>query len=421
MGSIFSLKYFRLNPFHYLLMAFSLLYFAGTTQFTATDQGLAIVFLIYASVFFLSGHKLDSQFGTITIVYVLVNIIPILYFQSLPNLSTFIGFYLRVASGYFLVKTVGEPILLIFEDLIVKSAIISLPLYFVQITFPTFFHFFSNVNFSFGLQQSEARSINIIIFHINGWSPDRNSGFMWEPGVYGMVLGLAIILNLIRNYFKFTPPFFLLLIVAITTMSTTTYICLLIISVFILFNKDIKNKFILVPIVVAAFAYTLQQSFLTDKIIDSYDQGYSLAQKNLNFARYQHINRFGGFIINIKEFIKFPLGYTFLVEYRTQTAIGSLGSANGLSEFIQMWGIFGIIFLYKAIKGFFKNLQRKYYFKGIIIPAIVFLLYISSNPVTRTPLFFALMLLPLLKMRTKKKYNNSSVVPKVMQAKQIID
>lgn len=108
------------------------------------------------------------------------------------------------------------------------------------------------------------------------------------------------------------------------------------------------------------------------------------------------------------------MGYTFLIEQRTQTSAGILGSANGLSEFIYMWGIAGIIFLYKGIKGFFLQLQKTYPFKGILIPAFVFVLYISSNPVTRTPLFFALMLLPLLKIGIKKRHKVQTVIPQII-------
>lgn len=130
---------------------------------------------------------------------------------------------------------------------------------------------------------------------------------MWEPGAYGMVLGLAIILNLIRNSFRFTASFYVLTITAISTLSTTTYLCMLIISLFILYNKNLNYKFILIPIVIAAFIYTLQQSFVTDKIISSYSQGYDLATKNLNYSGFQHINRFGGFVINMNDFLRWDI------------------------------------------------------------------------------------------------------------------
>ena len=98
----------------------------------------------------------------------------------------------------------------------------------------------------------------------------RNSGCAWEPGLYSIMLSMAILFNIYHNNgIRLNKRFFILLIALITTFSTTGYIIAMIIfACYFMFSKKnrIVHKIIYIIIFGITFFFIYELPFMSNKI-----------------------------------------------------------------------------------------------------------------------------------------------------------
>jgi hypothetical protein len=219
----------------------------------------------------------------------------------------------------------------------------------------------------------------------------RNSGFAVEPGMFGYFLGLGIVLQLLKNNFQIDRYVIVVSLIGLTTISTSFYLFLWLALSIILIYKRNPLVYLFGFVVVVYLASVLYQlDFMTGKIILTYNGAMDTFDKGYQNMKSDGLNRVGGIIMDIDDFLVYPIGYGF-ANGRRYTLNGTMiSSPNGLGSYIRLYGVIGILFLIIAFRraGPFLNQYRspKFISVGLSLCLIIFLF---SNPLHRDPFFLA--------------------------------
>ncbi|MCF8394766.1 MAG: hypothetical protein K9H06_12735 [Melioribacteraceae bacterium] len=281
-------------------------------------------------------------------------------------------------------------------------SLISLPLYVLQLLIPNILFDINNILYkispSFFSIGGDSYS-NSIVFTIYKRHILRNCGFSWEPGAFGFLLTLSLLIYLtIKKDKKIDKTIVVLVIAIITTLSTTAYIGLMISMIYYYFNLNNTKKNIIYFIVyVPAFIIIINQPFVYDKIENTYD----IETNDLQVTRMRNFSssqgemytpsRFASLIIDYRDFVKDPiLGRGLNKETRFSSESENVNFANGLSNLLVKFGIIGFLlyfyFLSKSIKKLSIEYDKKYYF--IILMGIIAIGF--SEPLLESPLLFSI-------------------------------
>lgn len=388
-----SLKDINENRFEYAFLFFQLLFFAKILFFLTTDTALVANFILTVIYFLLKNKKIDKNLFTFTYIYLLLFLIPLFFF---PYFSPIIllGGYLRLVIAYLTIRALGEKFIIFFENIVFFLALISLPFFIVQLLNPSFFKLFQPLNFS-SKSRFSAGHVNLFIFHLNTWALRRNSGFMAEPAMFGCVLAWATIINIFKNSFRFNFKLMILFIAMVTTFSLGTYIYLAIFVFLYFLNKNMNQGIVSLVFLCFLLLFISKIGFFQEQyeFMDRKRQGYQeSAEIGAERVKPGSVSRNAGFELDLKYFLKFPLGYGF---YRNQFKYPNMaGSPCGLSRYFIKWGIIGILFLLIGQFKYLKYLSRRFsvQFKCSFLFAVIFLMTMYGNPIDYKP-FFAMFLL----------------------------
>lgn len=290
--------------------------------------------------------------------------------------------------AYIHIQVYGNSFTDVYEDVMVKFAILSLILWTFELIVPniaaSFFRLFPTVEASTG-------GGNHLFYLYNWFDPSlapqssyisipRNSGCCFEPGYFASMLCLALLCNLSQNGLQWKNKKIRILTLAlITTFSTTGYIIGLVLfsSYYVKrfsFSNIVKASFVVIPLFLLAF----QLDFMGEKIT----QKSNLKKENEKFleAEAYHsrkgttdfhvsLDRFQSLYFEFENVKKDPiLGYSrdFSESWFGKTFMSNYSLTGGL---LKMLGQFGVIFglywyilLFKSSSSFSKNryINRKY-------------------------------------------------------------
>jgi hypothetical protein len=293
---------------------------------------------------------------------------------------------------------VGEDTFVYFEDIVYRLALLSLPLFCFQLLFPDALIQVNDFLYNFiparDIGDVNAHYSNSILFTINPWALNRNSGFMWEPGAFAVMLLIALTFNLIFNRFTLNAKFHVLLIALLTTLSTSGYILLVVMAMFLLSNIRTRNKVVLVPLFVSGFLYMSTLSFVTDEVMYRFQKSTKFEENAFYYAQTNSqisAGRFAGFIFDLQTFQEHPvIGVGKQYEERVQNRWLDFMSANSLSNYLATFGTLGMLFLLYNLYQTFRFIRTKYPFKGLYLIIILLLGLYFSSPVLFTPLFLGM-------------------------------
>ena len=379
---------------------------------TISNITLTIAMLLTMLVFFKRKEKIDKAFIYFTIAYFLILIIYVAKFEYV-DLRGFRE-YIKFIYAYMFIKLVYKDFFKIYTNIIYKLALISLPLYALQlIDYEAMKSFIGIIehNISF-LDYREDWYENLFFFTLNDNGMYRNSGFAWEPKGFGTFLTLAFFIQLWLNNFKFFDKKNIVYLLAIiTTLSTATYSILLLgVIPFYLYNRGTSFKliasFLIIPIIFTIFT---QVDFMEKKILNE----YNTKDKYVNYVNDRNydgvsrsMGRFGSFILDYRDFIKEPLiGYGLYSEKRTMYSVGGvkLVRVNGFSDFLAKFGLIGILFLIISFFKSFKKVASQFKFKGYFIISISILMTSMGSAILLTPLYLGLLFYGYIKIKEIKK------------------
>jgi hypothetical protein len=374
---------------------FFIVFFSGAST-VASDELLFVLFNVLLIIFTLfSGVSYDKK----TFTYLLLSLVLILMIYFLKNgrlnLWTFCGFSLRVISAYLIVNIFNGFFLVHFVKLVVALTWVSLVGFFFQLIMPDSFFEFNNF---FGLNEGVRIMSSSLLFNMNLLiHPDRNCGFMWEPGAFAGVLTVTLYLN---NYFitKNRKLNGLILVLGIfSTVSTMGYLSLALhLFAKIKFENKFLAVFVLVFSIVCLYYLSDELPFLRDKIVD---QIVNMDSELENVARVNKmgymagLTRFGSILIDWDVFVNNPLiGLGPDIFTTSQDIIygefdESVIRASGIMNFLLKFGLIGFFLFFYFLYFLFPSSSKKV--KVFWILLIGFVLF--SNPFDTSPFLFSLL------------------------------
>jgi hypothetical protein len=391
--------------FSYFFLFIQFVYFSGLVRQFGTDEFLIFNILFSAFICVLKERITRRGFKVILIsiiIFSVINLVPSFVFGF--NIRLFAGYLGRIFLGYLIILYFNNEFYEKFENLVTILALISLPLYLIQIFYQDFFHFFDSLsNAVLSEQRSKQTGSNIMghkylfVFLYNGWATLRNSGFMWEPAAFGAMLTWAAILNILRNNFVMNSRLYILLLTAFTTFSLGTYIYLAgIFSLLSLKNKKLtfpKLMFLLSILILIGSQLNLVNENLEMMRAKVKAEERHRERALTGTAEETEISRVAAFELNINYFLNWPFGYGLAAEDIPDAKY--LGrSPNGLMKILVTWGIFGILLvvcsvvkLLKYNMDFYQNNIHWLFRLGLLF---LFIIPISGNPFYNQPLLFSL-------------------------------
>lgn len=404
------------NKIDYLFLFWQLYYFAGVSVFVNTDESLLINLLLCIVFLFYKKKNIDIKLFFILVAMVIVNIVSAVYteFFDFVLLS---GFGIRLTIAYLIIRAYGLKFIDYFENIVFLLAVISIPFFIIQISYPEFFDIFKPISF-LTPSREYAGHVNLFIYNLCAWHgvSFRNSGFMWEPSAFGAVLAWAMIINIYRSNYTINFRVVIFSIVMFTTFSLGAYVYLLIFIFAYLLERKLKKALIVYSFILTTLFFISNLTFIDDQFlfmtkkyefyaaISTVDQG--------KLATLTNVARTQGFLLDINYFLEWPLGYGW---YRNNADLVNMaGSPNGFGRFIIIWGIAGLVFLILSYKKYLQSLSIYYKskIKYNVLYLIIFLLTLNGNPIDQKPMFLAFVLsgFILYEIAIRERKNLSSEV-----------
>jgi len=401
----------KINIDNIVLTIFILL-MASASTITSNDAIVVVFFVVTILFFFYRKQKFDKYFFVILFIWSIINLFSYMV-NNTENfkVETLIGVSIRIFFPYFMVKVIGNRFFDKLVTYIYYLAIISLVLYPIDAMFKGLYDGFAPIlNFITLDEQKGRNGWYIYIYMHNAWAfmgiplrwLYRNSGFMWEPGGYSLMLIFSLAYNMNRNKFKFDQKNIVFTIALITTFSTSGILALLLIvmAYTIYIGKRLYLLYlILIPIVLIGSWKIYQLDFISGKINQYYE---TIDYHNTHFTGIERVNRFGVMKYNLEQAFAWPLGNGALESKYLKDKYGVIyRGPNTFAGILYKWGFLGLIlfpfFLYK----FYKSLGSN----NIIL--ILFMLAMSmvffSNPTETKPLYMSIVFYTLLYNQSTKR------------------
>jgi hypothetical protein len=412
----------------YFFLFFQFVVFVGLVRQFLPDMFLLINLLLVILLLILKKRfRVNADLLIISFTYLLICILPILKYGL--EIGIYIGFYIRLLTAFFIVMYYKEKLPLYFENLTFILALISLPLFLVQLINPFLFNIFTPLSEAIIPPENLAESSNQLIAHkylfvyiLNGWAPYRNSGFAWEPAAFGGMLCWALLFNLFKYRFEFNRKMLILLIAALTTFSLGTYSCLVVIMALLFIRKSVRyGLYISIGSIIIYFYLIslpiVQQNIetMSEKINKQPVLIEGVKKEELNSTE---VSRIAGAYVNLQYFVTWPWGYGLATNVEDAKYLGN--SPNGLMTMFVRWGIAGVSILlisaYKLIRYLAISNRLKISAWEMIIACIIFYIPFSGNPFYNRPLGLALILFPLFLnfQNLVKKNENGLSVKKIL-------
>lgn len=392
-----SLSHILNNKFSYFFFFFQLVAFVGMVKIFKTDEFLIINFVTTFILVFIKNKVAFPGILQISFFSSLIILIPI-FIWPIGNINLYIGFYIRVFTASLVLLYFRQNFFIYFENLIFILALISLPLFIIQIFYIQFFDIFTGLsellitkerlNSGHGVLSGHRY---LILFTVNSWAELRNSGFAWEPAGYGAMTIWALLINLFLNRFTLNFKYVLLVIAALTTFSIGTYLALFVLLIFQNYNLKIRKNIVVIASVIFLLAIFFSIQSFQDMTLFMSNKGQTYIEsaegEQINKSNLKKLNRVQGALAGAKLVLKSPFGYGL----ELQSAHGYIHSANGFFTMIYKYGIIGGILIIILLQRNYNYLKTNYYqnARGGILFIIVLLFTMNGNPFYQQSFFLA--------------------------------
>jgi hypothetical protein len=397
-------SFFSEYIFYFVIILFS----AHSANFLENKIFLILTFGLSLIIYLGNYKRLTKPFELLFIIWFLINLLAYISFGNVPNvkLITFFSVTARMLLPLFYLRLFGSNFFFNIEKIIFYLSLISLPIFFYQYTNPDFFYSLSNTLNSITIEeQQESGGWYIGVYMFSGWAPDRNCGFMWEPGAFAFMMLIALIIRLSKNNLAFDFHVFVYIITIITTFSTMGYIVLF----FVLIGAFLKTRNVLVLLLVlpllmlGAYSLYYNTEFLAPKIEKYNEEMDEVNRANELAGGMLRLNRFGILEFAFKESLKWPFGYGILEDTPAYQKFNEIiRGPNTYAQILLRWGWFGIILFFVSVRKFvFKFFSYSDMItKMFLIMAVM--LSVFSYSLLNNSLLLAILYSPYLNFRHEK-------------------
>lgn len=358
--------------------------------------------------------------------FVLIQFLAMINFNQLTQDSLLsLGLTItRFLLAFLIIKHGGKFFLERFEKFSFTLLLVGLPLFVIIQYIPQVSSFLSNFDINSIEIQQEYGGWNVFFFVHNGWAGNRFSGYAWEPGGMAMMITISWVIYILNKGPLINLKVIIYYLAMILTFSTTGYIVMLFLSVFYATNRRGSKLLafgfpILVAVLIAA-PYIWKLDFMEEKI-NNYvenDEKYRNYEGSYESIEVKNVGRWSIIKIGLNDIAKWPLGYGTVIAGRTKNTKGEVVSgANGLINYLLLWGFIGLAFLLYSLNRFICNFRysKPVRFKSFLLIAL--LLVFSSNQVSLNPILYVIILFPFVykfeNLRSHKILSNDSSISRI--------
>ncbi len=363
---------------------------------------LFFVFAIFLYYFFNRKYLINSKpiinVLTFTVIYLSLYIIKFVSFDPSFTLFTLLRVFIAILAIYLLTPF---KLLIYIKNIIYYGALISLPLYFLQLlNFELVVSILKSLQSLFSFNDKlDIKLVNIIIWGVHdvSYGENRNCGFMWEPGAFAAFLIIGLLIELSTNHFQLNRKVVIMSLAVLSTLSTMGYIGLVIIILYyILFvSKKKLHSLLLVPLLIGSILVIVNLEFVFLKVeneLESQDQVLDYAYRaDRDFAS---LGRIGSLIADVNDLKKEPiLGIGGKEELMWGIKGKIINRTNGLSKFLLKFGIAGFLIFFYLTTLSFKHLGKNWginYSGYSLFSVLILFITTFSNDIILTPFFFSL-------------------------------
>ncbi|MCM1140274.1 MAG: hypothetical protein NC453_17035 [Muribaculum sp.] len=349
----------------------------------------------------------------IALVWISINMIAILVTNSNVFYLQIGGFLVNIYIAYYLLRYYSDLFWPKYEKYLYRLCIISFFIYIFSISFPglitqlsSYFRWFTDdIYFRKSTQQNYCY---MFFFVSTGRDILRNSGFMWEPGAYALILTILISLNIARENERDWRKIIVYLIILVTTFSTAGYISILMFAItYLVRSKAVINKVVIGLIGSIVILYVLDLEWLMPKINNYiYDyQNETVYEQGI--TTYKEANRLLSAKYLIGKSLQLPLGWGVAEDKISYLATNEIVTVNGLFSLLCIWGWPCFLYAMKNIYVFYEGFSPKNFQSKRAVIACLFIaniIVLFSNPVERNPIIYLLIFTPLV-IKSSKFYN----------------
>ena len=368
----------------------------GTAYLYLYHAGITLLTLLVISVFYKLSNWSSIKFNIFAIVYLLLIPINIFLYGCDMNM---IGNIIFLVSSLLIFSSFDyDSFRHKYFNIVIFISLISIffeVLYILNIISPVLY----------GSESEGLFGHYIYGYHVFGgglWGMNNQLyGIFWEPGIYQMVLNLALILNLdlyekdVRIRFK-TIKLCILIITILMTMSTTGYLVLGVVLLGWLFKKSkiSLGYIVLISLAIIAFLVVIKYSTVISGKFTEENASY-VARSNDLFAFLEIINKYPywGAGVHSKTYMQ-------IADQLGMTGSQSAGILFQTAQFGMFW-----------ILSFFISLISEYKKRRISMGTPFYLLAILflglGEPLVYAPLML-IYVLPFKKIKHGKVINNSN-------------
>lgn len=384
-----------------LLVFVSLTMMISGASFIANNDFVKILAMVVLFVYNNLNRKplYNSTLFYLLCGWIFINLLSSLYFGKNIELYQFVGKTILVYIAYLILICCNDNFWEKYENFLYRIVIISSFIYILSLLMPVLFNNLTPIfrpftDDAFYLKESQKHYFYAFFFVYKGGDTlFRNSGFMWEPGAYAMILNILIAYNFGRYGIYLNRHIKIYIIALLTTFSTAGYLSFLFLM--LLFFFQVKNVYIKAFVIVGgiiSISWLANLDFLLPKIeqfIESAEKGKVYHQ---GYRQLYEANRILSFKFLFDKFLMFPLGWGCIQDSTSYMAQRHIVTVNGLGNILVTWGIFGFIFFMYSIYRFF-NLYSRSILVGFLALLAVSISFFS-NPIENNILLFLLVLSP---------------------------
>lgn len=390
-----------------------ILLMASASTIAHSDIFFSFSFIFFFVVFIYKKRKIDLFIVILFLIWLMINVFSYFVNEALFfKIETSIGITMKIFLPYLMVKIVGVSFFQRTLKYIYYLVLISTVFYIIDMVVPSLYDSLSTyLNLITMPEQKLAKGWYIFLYMHSGWASDmmdagilRNSGFMWEPGGYSMILIIFLLYHLSINNFTFDKIALVLLFGILTTFSTSGFLALMVIAFAYAVNVGKKVQLyllLLIPIIVYLSFKTYQLDFIAGKI-DYYAQTQDKHTTH-KFTGIERVNRFGILKYNFEQALRWPFGNGSIESLYLFNKYGVIyRGPNTFAGILYIWGFGGIVVFLYLLYLFYKKLNNNskiIAFCSLIATSMV----LFSNPEQLRPIIYIIIFYYILHIRNKPR------------------
>lgn len=386
----------------YVLYIFLILSSADAAIFLNNKIYLIIAFIYTLFLYLKKYQNIENPIIIFLLFWIVINLIAYLKFGNVVDVQfiTFLSLTSRLLLPYFILRLYRNDFIYTIETLIYYLTLISLPIFVVQYLNSSLFYSLSPLlNILTGEEQREFGGWYIGVYMFSGWAPDRNSGFMFEPGAFAFMIILGILIRFAKNRMRIDRYIIVYIIGIITTFSTMGYsVLILIILTIILRTGRISIYIVLIPVFIfSIFTNILNLDFMLPKIQDYAYEARTISRSAESSGGVLRYNRFGIFLFAIDESIKWPFGYGVLDGTPSEVQFNErIQGPNTFAQILLRWGWLGLILYIIAAKRAMDRLYPHITVLARLTLLLAFLASVSSYSMLNNTVLLAILYYPFI-------------------------